>query len=50
MKKLISNVDVTSINGVYRFYQYRDGNALPQIELYKLSGEKEMAIQNVYGE
>lgn len=50
MKKLISTVDVTSVNGVYRFYQFRDGNPLPQIELYKLSGEKEIAVQNVYGE
>lgn len=50
MKKLLSTVDVTSVNGVYRFYQYRDKNPLPQIELYKLSGEKEIAVQNVYGE
>ncbi|WP_161787035.1 hypothetical protein [Planococcus sp. CAU13] len=40
MKKLLSIVNVTSENGVYRFYQYRDKNPLPQIELYKLSGEK----------
>lgn len=50
MKKLLSTVDVISVNGVYRFYQYRDRNPLPQIELYKLSGEKEIAVQNVYGE
>ena len=50
MKKLLSTIDITSVNGVYRFYQYHDGNPLPQIELYKLAGEKEIAIQNVYGE
>lgn len=50
MKKLLSTIDITSVNGVYRFYQYRDANPLPQIELYKVSGEKEIAIQNVYGE
>lgn len=50
MKKLMNTVDVTSVNGVYRFYQFRDGNPLPQIELFKLSGEKEIAVQNVYGE
>lgn len=50
MKKLLSIVEITSVNGVYRFYQYRDKNPLPQIELYKVSEEKEVAIQNVYGE
>lgn len=50
MKKLLSIVEISSVNGVYRFYQYRDNNPLPQIELYKVSDEKEIAIQNVYGE
>lgn len=50
MKKLLSTIEVSSVNGIYRFYQYRDENPLPQIELYKVSGEKEIAIQNVYGE
>lgn len=50
MKKLLSTIEITSVNGVYRFYQYRDKNPLPQIELYKVSGEKEIAIKNVYGE
>ncbi|WP_038702843.1 hypothetical protein [Planococcus sp. PAMC 21323] len=50
MKKLMSTVDVTSVNGAYRFYQYRDSNALPQIELYKIEGEKEITISNVLGE
>lgn len=50
MKKLLSAIDVTSVNGTYRFYQYRDSNALPQIELYKIDGEKEITIGNVLGE
>lgn len=50
MKTLISSVEVASTNGEYRFYQYRDGNALPQIELYKLENEKEIKIRNVLGE
>lgn len=50
MKKLLSIVEISSVNGVYRFYQYRDNNPLPQIELYKVADEKEVAIQNVYGE
>lgn len=50
MKKLFGIVDLKSVNGIYRFYQFRDGNPLPQIELYKLLGEKEIAVQNVYGE
>lgn len=50
MKKLLSTIEVSSVNGVYRFYQYRDANSLPQIELYKISDKKEIAIQNVYGE
>lgn len=29
MKKLISKIDLNSVNGVYRFYQYRDENPLP---------------------
>lgn len=50
MKKLLSTIEITSVNGVYRFYQYRDKNPLPRIELYRISGEKEITIQNVYGE
>ncbi len=30
MKTLISQMDVPLINGLYRFYQYHDGNALLQ--------------------
>lgn len=50
MKTLITIVDVKSVNGEYRFYQYRDRNPLPQIELYKIVEEKEIAIRNVFGE
>lgn len=50
MKRLLGSLDVTSTNAVYRFYQYSDGNAFPQIKLYKLKSEKEVPISNVMGE
>lgn len=50
MKKLISTVDVVSKNGVYRFYQYKDGNPLLQVEVFKVEKEKEIKISNVLGE
>ncbi|MBX0314665.1 hypothetical protein [Planococcus glaciei] len=50
MKTLINNIDVTSVNGQYRFYQYNDGNPLPQIELFKIENNKEVMMKNVLGE
>lgn len=50
MKTLISTVDVVSKNGMYRFYQYKDGNPLLQVEIYKIEKDREIKINNVLRE
>jgi hypothetical protein len=50
MDKLLTKLEVKSVNGTYYFYQFLDSNPLPRIELYLVSNDKETKISNVYGE
>jgi hypothetical protein len=50
MDKLLTKLEVKSVNGTYYLYQFLDSNPLPRIELYLVSNDKETKISNVYGE
>jgi hypothetical protein len=50
MIKLLEKIDINSINGLYRIYQYADGNALPKLEIFQITGEIETPVRNMYAE
>ncbi|MEI4770484.1 hypothetical protein WAX74_12640 [Psychrobacillus sp. FJAT-51614] len=50
MNKLLEKIEVNSMNGMYRIYQYADRNALPKLEIYHVTGGIEAPVKNMYGE
>lgn len=50
MNKLLETIEVKSVNGLYRIYQYDDGNALPKLVIYQVTDEHEVPVKNMYKE
>ena len=50
MEKLLKSLDVNSVNGLYRMYQYNDGNPLPKLVITKITKDVELQVRNMYGE
>jgi hypothetical protein len=50
MNQLLEIVEVKSINGLYRIYQYADRNPLPKLEIYQVIDGIEQHVKNMYGE
>ena len=43
-------MEVHSINGIYRIYQYDDENGPAKIEIYYLLNTQEIPVKNMYSE
>lgn len=50
LKSFLEKVEINSANGLYHIYQYDDGNALPKLEIYKVTNGTETPVNNMYGE
>lgn len=50
MNKLLEKIEVNSINGLYRIYQYDDGNALPKLVICQVTVANETPVKNMYKE
>lgn len=50
MNKLLEVIEVKSINGIYKIFQYDDGNALPKLVIYQLADGREVPVKNMYKE
>jgi hypothetical protein len=47
---ILEKVEVNSINGIYRIYQYNDGNPLPKLKICKVTNDVDVPVKNTYGE
>ena len=50
MSKLLEVIEVKSINGIYKIFQYDDGNALPKLVIYQVADGNETPVKNMYKE
>ncbi|MGQ4666662.1 hypothetical protein ACUIJN_12665 [Metabacillus halosaccharovorans] len=50
MNSLLEVIEVKSINGIYKIFQYDDGNALPKLVIYHVVNGHEVPVKNMYKE